>query len=56
MRTIAGIHMPARRSEGVRLGVVLEGLAALVALVAFVGAFFGAVTWALVRLVTLLAS
>lgn len=44
------------RSEALSVAVVLEGLAALVALAALVGAVCGVLTWVLVRLATLLLS
>ena len=54
MRTIAAIHRSGPRSDDVRLSVVLEGLAAFLALVLVVGAVCGMLTWGLVRLVSLL--
>jgi len=50
------LHPSGPRQGDVRIPVVLEGLAALVALIALVGAVCGAVTWALVKLVTGLVS
>jgi hypothetical protein len=38
--------------EHVRVAVVVEGFLALLALVAFIGALCGLVTWAVVRLAT----
>jgi hypothetical protein len=52
MHTISMHRSGASRADHVSVGVVLEGLAALVALVAFIGAICGFVTWAVVQLVT----
>ena len=51
---ILSLHRPPadRAPEHIRALTIVEGLVALVALVAFVGALAGAVTYALVRLVS----
>lgn len=51
MRTITRVHASGRRPEEVRLGVILEGIAALVGLILFIGGLCGVVTWAVVKLV-----
>ena len=56
MRTSAVVHRSGPRSDEVRVSVVLEGVAAFLALVLVVGAVCGARTWGLVRLVGLLVS
>jgi hypothetical protein len=56
MHTISLLHPSDRRQGDIRIPVILEGLAALMALIAFVGAICGALTWALVKLVTVLVS
>jgi hypothetical protein len=52
MRTTA-VHGTDRWTDEVRPAVILEGFAALVALIAFIGAICGALTWGLVRLASL---
>ena len=52
MRTITAHHVTGRRSEPVRIGVVVEGFVALLGLVAFIGALCGLVTWALIHVLT----
>jgi hypothetical protein len=49
------VHRSGPRSDEVRVSVILEGLLALVALVVVVGALVGALTWGLVRLMTVVA-
>jgi hypothetical protein len=56
MRTSAVLHRSGPRSDEVRVSVILEGLVAFLALAALVGAVCGALTWGLVRLVSLLLS
>ena len=51
MRTITAHRIGVRREEPLRVGVVLEGVAALVGLVAFIGAVCGLFTWAMVHLI-----
>ena len=52
MHTISMHRSGAPRADHVSVGVVLEGIVALVALVAFIGALCGLVTWMVVQLVT----
>ncbi len=40
------------REDPVRVAVVIEGVVALLALIAFIGGICGLLTWALVRVVT----
>lgn len=56
MHTLAALHGQGPRSDEVRVSVVLEGLAAFLGLIAVVGAVCGALTWGLVRLLTLALS
>ena len=56
MRTITAHHIGGRRTEPVRVGVVIEGFAALLGLVAFVGALCGLLTWAIVHAITAVVS
>jgi hypothetical protein len=50
MHTIT--HGSAGREDPVSIAVVIEGIVALLGLIAFVGAICGALTWATVHLVT----
>jgi hypothetical protein len=52
MHTISIHRSAASGADHVSVGVVLEGLGALIVLVAFIGALCGFVTWALVQAVT----
>ena len=52
VRSMTTHRIDGRRGDPVRVGVVLEGVVALLALIAFIGALCGLLTWALVRLVT----
>ena len=45
-----------RRSEEVHARTIIEGLVALLALIAFIGAVAGAATWGAVRLLTFVVS
>jgi hypothetical protein len=56
MRTITAHRFAGRREEPVRVGVVIEGFAALLGLVAFIGALCGLVTWALIQVLTAVIS
>jgi hypothetical protein len=56
MRTIAVHHRSGPRSDEVQVSVVLEGLLAFLALIAVVGAVCGALTYGLVRLLSLALS
>jgi len=52
MRTITAHRFVEPGDNHLQVGVVIEGLAALLALIAFIGAICGLLTWALVHLVT----
>ena len=51
MRTIPLVHASGHRPEEVRVGVIVEGIAALLGLILFIGGLCGVVTWAVVKLV-----
>jgi hypothetical protein len=52
VRTITVHPSVVRRAEPLRIGVVVEGVAALLGLVVFIGVLCGLVTWALVHLIS----
>jgi hypothetical protein len=56
MRTITAHRMTGDGEEHLRIGVVLEGVAALLALVAFIGVMCGLITWAVVHFITVFLS
>jgi hypothetical protein len=56
MRTITAHRFSDQSEEHLRIGVVLEGVAALLALVAFIGVMCGLITWAVVHLITVYLS